>query len=74
MPQLHLYVPDEIAAQVTARAKARGVSVSKLLAEIVRREIESGWPDRFFEEVVGGWKGDPLSRPPQLDLEKRDSL
>jgi hypothetical protein len=74
MPQLHLYVPDETAAQVTARAKARGISVSKLLAEMVHQEIGKGWPDSFFEEVVGGWKGEPLERPDQLTLEKRDRL
>jgi len=69
MPKLHLSVSDEIATQVTARAKARGLSVSQLLTEIVCREMDGGWPDRFFEEVVGGWKGDALHRPPQLDLE-----
>lgn len=74
MPQLHLYVPDETAAQVAARAKARGLSVSKLLAEIVHREVGHGWPDGFFEEVVGGWRGKPLQRPPQLNLEERDQL
>jgi hypothetical protein len=21
------------------------------------------WPEAFFEEVVGGWKGEPLERP-----------
>ena len=74
MPQLHLYVPDEIAAQVTAQAKARGISVSKLLAEMVHRDIGKGWPDGFFEEVAGGWKGEPLERPDQLTLEERDRL
>ncbi len=74
MPQLHLYVPDETAAQVAARAKARGISVSKLLAEMVHREIARGWPDGFFEEVVGGWLGEPLQRPPQLSFEERDQL
>ena len=23
------------------------------------------WPEGFFEEVVGGWKGEPLERPDQ---------
>jgi hypothetical protein len=69
MPQLHLTVSDEIAAEVTVRARARGLRVSELLAEIVCREMGGGWPDRFFEEVIGGWKGDALERPPQVDLE-----
>jgi hypothetical protein len=74
MPQLHLYVPEATAAQVAARAKARGISVSKLLAEMVHREIGRGWPDGFFEEVVGGWHGEPLERPHQLSFEEREQL
>jgi len=34
VPQLHPYVPDDVAAALRARARERGTSVSKLLAEI----------------------------------------
>jgi hypothetical protein len=27
--------------------------------------IDEEWPEGFFEEVVGGWKGEPLERPDQ---------
>lgn len=33
VPQLHLYVPDEVARQVRLRAEARGLSVSAYLLE-----------------------------------------
>ncbi len=26
---------------------------------------ELGWPAGFFEEVIGGWVGEPLERPDQ---------
>ena len=74
MPQLHLYVPEAVAAKVRQRAEACGMSVSQYLAELVRREIGTGWPEDFFETIIGGWKGDPLQRPPQGDLEDRDEL
>lgn len=32
------------------------------------------WPEGFFEEVVGGWKGEPLDRPEQGHAERRDRL
>lgn len=32
-----------------------------------------GWPDNFFENVVGAWSGD-LVRPPQGDFEVRKEL
>jgi len=74
MAQLHFYVSDEIAATLRERARARSVSLSRLLAEIVRREVSAGWPACFFEDVVGGWEGDPLERPEQGDVEERDAL
>ncbi len=74
MPQLHLYVPEEIAATLRERARARGISLSKLLAEIVRREASVGWPAHFFDDVAGGWEGSPLERPDQGEFEERDGL
>ena len=74
MAQRHFYVSDEIAATLRERARARSVSLSRLLAEIVRREVSAGWPACFFEDVVGGWEGDPLERPEQGDVEERDAL
>ncbi len=74
MAQLHLYVPDEIAATLRERARTRGIPLSRLLAEIVRREVSAGWPAHFFEDVVGGWDGPTLERPEQGEPEERDPL
>ena len=74
MPQLHLYVPREIAREVKRRAEAKDTTVSAYLAELVKREVADAWPEDFFDEIVGGWKGTPLERPPQPGLESRDPL
>ncbi len=74
MPQLHIYVPDKVASVVRERARARGMTVSGYLAELVVREVASGWPDGYFDEVVGGWEGPPLRRPAQGRFEKREKL
>lgn len=74
MPQLHMYLAEDVAARVRARAKARGVAVSRYLAELVRREVGGGWPEGYFETVAGGWVGDALERPPQGTLEDREAL
>ena len=34
----------------------------------------SGWQPNFFEEVIGGWEGEPLTREPQPDYEQREEL
>jgi hypothetical protein len=73
MPQLHTYVPRLLAARVAARAKARGVPVSRYLAELIRRDVDIGWPEGFFDRVAGGWKGEPLRRPAQGRLEERET-
>lgn len=74
MPQLHLYVPDEVAATARAKAKAAGKSLSSYLADLVVKEVGSEWPEGFFETVVGGWRGEPIERPKQGRAERRDQL
>ena len=74
MPQLHLYVPEATAAKLHQRARARRLSTSAYLSEIVQRDIGQGWPKGYFDEVVGGWQGLPLERPPQPAPEQRDAL
>jgi hypothetical protein len=74
MPQLHLYVPDEVAETAKARARAAGKSLSSYLADLVVQEVAGEWPEGFFEEVVCGWKVDSLQRPNQCGTERRDRL
>ena len=74
MPQLHLYVPKDVADEVARQAAARGISVSRYLAELLRTEVKGGWPDDFFDAVVGGWRGKRLTRPRQGELETRERL
>lgn len=74
MPQLHTYLPEAIAAKLKQRAQAREMSLSKYLAEIVLKELGDDWPDDFFDDVAGGWQGEPLERPAQGELEERDEL
>lgn len=72
--QLHFYLPDDIAEVLRARAQAKGLSLSRFLADMARREVGGGWPDGYFSEIVGGWKGQPLERAQQSDYEIREPL
>ena len=74
VPQLHLYVPKEVAAELKRRAKAKGKTVSGFLAELVQGEISDSWPEGFFTDVAGGWAGEPMTRPSDSELEERDEL
>lgn len=74
MPQLNLYVNDELAERIRHAASEADLSVSRYLAEVVRRAVETEWPDNFFEEVIGGWQGEPLIRAAQGEYEEREPL
>jgi hypothetical protein len=74
MPQLHFYVPDEMAKMLREQARAKGLPVSRYLATVVRRDLGEGWPKGYFNEVVGGWQGKPLRRPSRGKFEQRETL
>jgi hypothetical protein len=74
VPQLHLYVNEKTAEYIKKKAAARGMGVSGYLAELVKRDVAIGWPDEFFLNVAGGWKGKPLERAAQGTPEDRDKL
>ena len=70
MPQLHLYVPEDIALKVQQQAKERNLSVSRYLADVIKREVGEGWPDGYFERVCGQWEGDV----PEIAREEPEEL
>ncbi len=72
MAQLHCYVPEDIARQAQHRAEQAGLSLSRYLAELVKRDTAqaSGWPEGYFE-LFGSWQGEPLERAPQGEFEER---
>lgn len=62
---LHLDVPLEIRdteIEVTVTVKS------------VNSVSQKGWMPGFFEEVIGGWVGEPLERPEQGEFEIREQL
>ena len=70
MPQLHLYVPEDIALKVQQQAKERNLSVSRYLADVIKREVGEGWPEGYFERVCGKWEGDV----PEIAREEPEEL
>jgi len=74
MTHVQLDIPASEVRKLRKKAAARGLSLSRYVTEIVRRDVTAAWPERFFDEVVGGWKGKALERPAQGALETRDEL
>jgi len=73
MPQLHCYVPDDVASQLQDKAEQAHISLSKYLAELIKKDIGTDWPEDFFE-LFGAWEGEPLSRGEQGTYEQRLEL
>ena len=75
MAQLHCYVSEDIAEQAQRRAEQAGLSLSRYLAELVKRDTatHAGWPEGYFD-LFGKWEGEPLERQPQGEYEKRLEL
>ncbi len=74
MAQLFIEVSESIAEQLRRRAEAKRLTVSQYLVNLLSRELSEEWPPGFFEEVVGGWQGEPVDRPPQGTYERRERL
>ncbi len=73
MPQLHCYVREELADKLQEKARHANLSVSKYLASLVEREVQTQWPEDYFE-LFGSWKGGEFQREPQGDYEQRLSF
>ena len=73
MPQLHCYVKEEFANKLREKARQANLSVSKYLASLVEREVQTQWPEDYFE-LFGSWKGGEFQREPQGDYEQRLSF
>lgn len=73
MAQLHCYVPEDLAAKVKQKAKHAQMSVSKYLSYLIKKEVETGWPDNYFD-IFGTWEGPPLKRAKQGTVEERMEL
>lgn len=75
MTQLHCYVPEDVAEKAQRRAEQAGLSLSRYLAELIKRDTQAheAWPEGYFD-LFGQWQGGPLERPPQRPQETRVDL
>ncbi len=69
MPQMHFSVDERSAKLLAKRAKARGMSLSRYLAEIARSQLRDEWPRGYLDSVVGSCRKTPLEEPEDLALD-----
>jgi len=70
MPQVTIYLPDEVAKQARQHAKKERRSLSSWVSELVKRETGEEWPSTLIDVLESG-SGDLVEPddPPPEDLE-----
>lgn len=53
--------------------------ITAILEDVTENEVittpeNKGWQKGFFEEVIGGWEGEPLVREAQPEYQEREDL
>ncbi len=57
MPQLAIYVDDELSKKLKKAIKASGKSRSKWVADLIQAKLNNDWPEGFFK-LAGSWEGE----------------
>ena len=57
MPQLAIYIDDELSEKLNKAIKASGKSRSKWVADLIASTLRDEWPEDFFE-LAGSWEGE----------------
>lgn len=67
MSKLSFYVSDALEAVIRCKARQANMSLSKYLAEVVKREfeIQNHWPESYIA-LCDDWRDEPLARPSPL--------
>lgn len=67
MPQLNLYVNDELLEKIQSAARMADTSISKWVRNRLVGAMADTWPEGYFD-VFGSLAGVDLARPEQGDL------
>ena len=61
--------------QIPSSLQDMDVDVTITLSAVTPESKQNSvWSEGFFEEVIGGWQGEPLVRPAQGSYPTRDEL
>jgi hypothetical protein len=74
MPRISFYVPEKTVSQLRKNAQEKKLSLSKYIAGLVEKDLnQNGWPEGFFEQVVGSWQGEIIEIK-DFPLQEREPL
>ncbi|MGO9257618.1 MAG: hypothetical protein ACLQU1_15095 [Bryobacteraceae bacterium] len=53
MPQLNLYVSEDLASRLKREARRAGLPLSRYVVSLLSAGKKSGWPPGYFEKTCG---------------------
>jgi len=71
---LQIQLPPEIANQELEVVIVFQAVSKETSQPLTKNSEELGYSQKFVEEVIGSWEGEPLERPEQLPLETREDI
>ncbi len=79
LEKLKPYVIDKLKSLAEKNNRSLEEEITAILEQTVETEVEikpkyEGWQPGFFEEVIGGWTGEPLVQEPQPEYQEREPL
>jgi hypothetical protein len=69
MPQLAIYINDNLSKKLNRAIEASGKSRSKWIADLIKTELEDEWPEDFFE-LAGSWEGEETPEEIMANIRK----
>jgi hypothetical protein len=67
MPQLSLYIDEEMLCKIEAGASLKKTSVSKFVSAALKEYFSQGWPEGY-QNLFGSATDDSFVKPDSLDL------
>ena len=71
MPQLAIYVDDDLSKKLDRVIEMSGKSRSKWVSDLIKTKLKDEWPEGFFE-LAGSWEGD--ENPEKIMVKIRKGL
>ena len=69
MPQLAIYIDDDLSKKLNKATKASGKSRSKWVADLIKAKLEDEWPQGFLE-LAGSWQGEETPKQIMANIRK----
>ena len=69
MPQLAIYIDDNLSKKLIKAVEASGKSRSKWIADLIQTKLEDEWPEDFFE-LAGSWEGEETPEEIMANIRK----